>query len=243
MTNNYQLWEEPSLKLSETLNQLLQQRDGYTGIHSQKVAILSSWIAQFLGLDTGIQKTFTIIGELHDIGKLIWPDFMFTAIKETETFSLYQWKQNHPTTAFKTLKSTFLTEYNYEWLIIILCHHWNYTGNTGSYPENALQIIRSHLRHLPDFNEARIIDALYNPIEPSLNSIDPNTLRLKIGILRAADSLEAATAARCYKKQKDCKKTITELLDTDTYHPNIKEVLQSLEFKTFFDSVGRFNQC
>lgn len=240
MKNNYQPWES-LLKTSEVLNRLLQQRDGYTGLHSRKVAILSSRIAQFLGSDIDTQKAFTVIGELHDIGKLTWPDFMFTPTKKIKTPSIQHWIQDHPITAFKILESTLSDSNNHEWLIVVLCHHWNYAGKAGSYPEDALQIIRGHLRHLPDFDETKTVEALYHT-KTSLNGMDPNTLRLKIGIIRAADSLDAATAARPHKEHKSYSEIITELTNSDIHHPDVVEVLKSHELKTFFDSVQRVKE-
>lgn len=67
-------WEILFHETIQTLASALDQRDGYSGGHSEEVARLSDLVAERLGLDTGARRTLRYAAMLHDIGKISVPD-------------------------------------------------------------------------------------------------------------------------------------------------------------------------
>lgn len=67
-------WETLFHETVQTLASALDQRDGYTGGHSEEVARLSDLVAERLGLSADARSTLRIAAMLHDIGKISVPD-------------------------------------------------------------------------------------------------------------------------------------------------------------------------
>ena len=63
--------EEAALRgVVEALSQMVEIRDQYTGEHTDDVAALSQQIALTLGLNEGEARMVSMVGKLHDIGKV-----------------------------------------------------------------------------------------------------------------------------------------------------------------------------
>jgi putative nucleotidyltransferase with HDIG domain len=72
--HNYMRLRENAVKLIETMVDMLQKRDAYTGQHSRDVANLAEEIAREMKLPEEQIETIRIAAVVHDIGKVAIPD-------------------------------------------------------------------------------------------------------------------------------------------------------------------------
>jgi diguanylate cyclase (GGDEF)-like protein len=114
-------------RAAESLAKAVDERDAYTGSHSQRVAEYSALIARRLGADEpGIELT-RLAGSLHDLGKLAIPEEVLrkpSSLSEAERLMLEQ----HPLIGHKMLESLGV-EPVAEW---VLHHHERWDG--AGYP-------------------------------------------------------------------------------------------------------------
>jgi diguanylate cyclase (GGDEF)-like protein len=114
-------------RAAESLAKAVDERDAYTGSHSQRVGEYSALIARRLGADEpGIELT-RLAGNLHDLGKLAIPEEVLrksSSLSEAERLML----ERHPQIGFKMLESLGV-EPVAEW---VLHHHERWDG--GGYP-------------------------------------------------------------------------------------------------------------
>ncbi len=61
-------------KTFEQISRLLDERDHYTAIHSQEVAVLATEIGMEMGLSQGEIENINVAARVHDIGKVAVPD-------------------------------------------------------------------------------------------------------------------------------------------------------------------------
>jgi HD-GYP domain-containing protein (c-di-GMP phosphodiesterase class II) len=114
-------------RAAESLAKAVDERDAYTGSHSQRVGEYSALIARRLGADEpGIELT-RLAGSLHDLGKLAIPEEVLrkpSSLREAERLMLEQ----HPQIGHKMLESLGV-EPVAEW---VLHHHERWDG--AGYP-------------------------------------------------------------------------------------------------------------
>ena len=114
-------------RAAESLAKAVDERDAYTGSHSQRVGEYSARIARRLGADEpGIELT-RLAGSLHDLGKLAIPEEVLrkaSSLSEGERLML----ERHPQIGFKMLESLGV-EPVAEW---VLHHHERWDG--AGYP-------------------------------------------------------------------------------------------------------------
>jgi len=114
-------------RAAESLAKAVDERDAYTGSHSQRVGDYSARIARRLGADEpGIELT-RLAGNLHDLGKLGIPEEVPrkpNSLSDAERLML----ERHPKIGFKMLESLGV-EPVAEW---VLHHHERWDG--AGYP-------------------------------------------------------------------------------------------------------------
>ena len=105
-------------RAAESLAKAVDERDAYTGSHSQRVGEYSARIARRLGADEpGVELT-RLAGNLHDLGKLAIPEEVLrksSSLSDAERLML----ERHPQIGFKMLESLGV-EPVAEW---VLHHH------------------------------------------------------------------------------------------------------------------------
>jgi len=153
------------------LVELIEQRDTYTGGHSQRVAQYSKMLASSMGFDKKSCEDIYEAGMLHDIGKIAIPDSILlnpSRLNDAE-YKLIQshveigYDMLHKVTMFKNISS------------VIASHHERYDGS--GYPKG-----------------------LKGEQIPILGRI-----------MAVADSFDAMTTSRIYKKQKSITEAIQEI--------------------------------
>jgi diguanylate cyclase (GGDEF)-like protein len=114
-------------RAAESLAKAVDERDAYTGSHSQRVGDYSARIARRLGADEpGVELT-RLAGNLHDLGKLAIPEEILrkpSSLSEAERLML----ERHPQIGFRMLESLGVDPVA-EW---VLHHHERWDG--AGYP-------------------------------------------------------------------------------------------------------------
>jgi len=114
-------------RAAESLAKAVDERDAYTGSHSQRVGDYSARIARRLGADEpGVELT-RLAGNLHDLGKLAIPEDVLrkpNTLSEAERLML----ERHPQIGFRMLESLGVDPVA-EW---VLHHHERWDG--AGYP-------------------------------------------------------------------------------------------------------------
>jgi diguanylate cyclase (GGDEF)-like protein len=116
---------EAGMRAAASLARAIDERDVYTGAHSNAVGELAARIARRLGLDPELVELVRLAGRLHDLGKLAVPEnilrkpHLLTEIERTAI-------RRHPQIAFRMLESVGLGAVA-DW---VLHHHerWDGTG-------------------------------------------------------------------------------------------------------------------
>src|SRR5213076_1458780 len=110
-----------------SLAKAVDERDAYTGSHSQRVGDYSARIARRLGADDAAVELTRLAGNLHDLGKLAIPEDVLrkaSSLSEAERLML----ERHPRIGFRMLESLGV-EPVAEW---VLHHHERWDG--AGYP-------------------------------------------------------------------------------------------------------------
>jgi diguanylate cyclase (GGDEF)-like protein len=130
-TNLEQLADTPDraaqYRAAESLAKAVDERDAYTGSHSQRVGDYSARIARRLGADDPAVELTRLAGNLHDLGKLAIPEEVLrkaNSLSEAERLML----QRHPQIGFRMLESLGVQPVA-EW---VLHHHERWDG--AGYP-------------------------------------------------------------------------------------------------------------
>jgi diguanylate cyclase (GGDEF)-like protein len=114
-------------RAAESLAKAVDERDAYTGSHSQRVGDYSARIARRLGADEPAVELTRLAGSLHDLGKLAIPEEVLrkaNALSEAERLML----ERHPQIGFRMLESLGVQPVA-EW---VLHHHERWDG--AGYP-------------------------------------------------------------------------------------------------------------
>ena len=91
-------------RAAESLAKAVDDRDAYTGSHSQRVGDYSARIARRLGADEPAIELTRLAGNLHDLGKLAIPEEVLrkpTTLSEAERLML----ERHPQIGYRMLES------------------------------------------------------------------------------------------------------------------------------------------
>ena len=114
-------------RAAESLAKAVDERDAYTGSHSQRVGEYAARIAQRLGADDGAVELARLAGNLHDLGKLAIPEEVLRKpddLSEAERLIL----ERHPQIGYRMLESLGVQPVA-EW---VLHHHERWDG--AGYP-------------------------------------------------------------------------------------------------------------
>jgi diguanylate cyclase (GGDEF)-like protein len=114
-------------RAAESLAKAVDERDAYTGSHSQRVGDYSARIARRLGADEPAIELTRLAGNLHDLGKLAIPEEVLrkpSSLSEAERLML----ERHPQIGFRMLESLGVQPVA-EW---VLHHHERWDG--AGYP-------------------------------------------------------------------------------------------------------------
>jgi diguanylate cyclase (GGDEF)-like protein len=114
-------------RAAESLAKAVDERDAYTGSHSQRVGDYSARIARRLGADEPAIELTRLGGNLHDLGKLAIPEEVLrkpSTLSEAERLML----ERHPQIGFRMLESLGVQPVA-EW---VLHHHERWDG--AGYP-------------------------------------------------------------------------------------------------------------
>jgi PAS domain S-box-containing protein/diguanylate cyclase (GGDEF)-like protein/putative nucleotidyltransferase with HDIG domain len=109
-------------KTLESFVSIVEDRDAYTGGHSQRVAAYSKMIAQEMGCSHDDCELIYRAGTLHDIGKISTPDNIL--LKPDKLAELeYKLIKRHVETSYTILNTIPMYK---EIAEIVLCHHERY---------------------------------------------------------------------------------------------------------------------
>ena len=114
-------------RAAESLAKAVDERDAYTGSHSQRVGDYSARIARRLGADEPAVELTRLAGNLHDLGKLAIPEEVLRkpeALSDAERLML----ERHPQIGYRMLESLGVQPVA-EW---VLHHHERWDG--AGYP-------------------------------------------------------------------------------------------------------------
>ncbi|MFZ0342446.1 MAG: diguanylate cyclase [Gaiellaceae bacterium] len=114
-------------RAAESLAKAVDERDAYTGSHSQRVGEYSARIARRLGADDAAVELTRLAGNLHDLGKLAIPEEVLRKpdeLSEAERLIL----ERHPQIGYRMLESLGVQPVA-EW---VLHHHERWDG--AGYP-------------------------------------------------------------------------------------------------------------
>lgn len=115
-------------RAAESLAKAVDERDAYTGSHSQRVGEYSARIARRLGADDAAVELTRLAGNLHDLGKLAIPEEVLRKpddLGEAERLIL----ERHPQIGYRMLESLGVQPVA-EW---VLHHHERWDG--AGYPD------------------------------------------------------------------------------------------------------------
>ncbi len=115
-------------RAAESLAKAVDERDAYTGSHSQRVGEYSARIARRLGADDAAVELTRLAGNLHDLGKLAIPEELLRKpeeLNEAERLIL----ERHPQIGYRMLESLGVQPVA-EW---VLHHHERWDG--AGYPD------------------------------------------------------------------------------------------------------------
>ena len=135
----YDLWkktkglEEAALASLETAVRLLEARDAYTALHSERVAAIARSLGEELGLPPYLLERLEVGARLHDVGKVAIPDAVLRKpgkLSPEEEVVV----QEHPQAAVKAL-APLLDLLGREVLEIAQYHHERWDGS--GYPKGS----------------------------------------------------------------------------------------------------------
>jgi diguanylate cyclase (GGDEF)-like protein len=154
-------------RAAESLAKAVDQRDAYTGSHSQRVGDYSARIARRLGADEPAVELTRLAGSLHDLGKLAIPEEVLRkpdSLDEEERLLL----ERHPQIGFRMLESLGVQPVA-EW---ILHHHERWDG--AGYPDRLAgdQIpLGARIIFVADAYDAMTSDRAYRQAMPQRDAL------------------------------------------------------------------------
>jgi diguanylate cyclase (GGDEF)-like protein len=154
-------------RAAESLAKAVDERDAYTGSHSQRVGEYAARIARRLGADEAAVELTRLAGNLHDLGKLAIPEEVLRnpdALNEAERIML----ERHPQIGFRMLESLGV-EPVAEW---VLHHHERWDG--AGYPNRLAgdEIpLGARIIFVADAYDAMTSDRAYRPAIPQHDAV------------------------------------------------------------------------
>ena len=146
-------------RAAESLARAVDERDAYSGSHSQRVGDYSARIARRLGADEAAVELTRLAGNLHDLGKLAIPEEVLrkgNVLNETERLMV----ERHPQIGYRMLESLGVQPVA-EW---VLHHHERWDG--AGYPDRLAgdQIpLGARIIFVADAYDAMTSDRAYGP--------------------------------------------------------------------------------
>ena len=138
--------------------EMIENRDTYTGGHSQRVAIYSKLIAQEMGMSEEECELLYKAGIIHDIGKVATPDTILLKPGKLNDLE-YKLIQEHVNVGYKLLSKIPMYQEHAE---IIIGHHERYDG--AGYPKglkgDELSIL-AHILSVADSFDAMTTNRIY----------------------------------------------------------------------------------
>jgi putative nucleotidyltransferase with HDIG domain len=116
--------EEAYLKMAGALARAVEVRESYAQGHSERVALLSTEIARELGCSKDMIREIQIAATLHDIGKIVIPDYILLKPGPLTPAEFNEIKR-HPTAAVQILHH--LDHFD-DTIPLIESHHEWYNG-------------------------------------------------------------------------------------------------------------------
>jgi diguanylate cyclase (GGDEF)-like protein len=154
-------------RAAESLAKAVDERDAYTGSHSQRVGDYSARIARRLGADDAAVELTRLAGNLHDLGKLAIPEEVLRkpdSLSEAERLIL----ERHPQIGYRMLESLGVQPVA-EW---VLHHHERWDGD--GYPNRLAgdQIpLGARIIHVADAFDALTSDRAYRRAIPQRDAL------------------------------------------------------------------------
>jgi diguanylate cyclase (GGDEF)-like protein len=154
-------------RAAESLAKAVDERDSYTGSHSQRVGDYSARIASRLGADEQAVEMTRLAGNLHDLGKLAIPEDVLRkgdSLSEAERLIL----ERHPQIGYRMLESLGVQPVA-EW---VLHHHERWDG--AGYPNRLAgdQIpLGARIIHAADAYDAMTSDRAYRRAIPQREAL------------------------------------------------------------------------
>jgi diguanylate cyclase (GGDEF)-like protein len=154
-------------RAAESLAKAVDERDAYTGSHSQRVGDYSARIARRLGADEPAVELTRLAGNLHDLGKLAIPEEVLRkpdTLSEAERLML----ERHPQIGFRMLESLGVQPVA-EW---VLHHHERWDG--AGYPNRLAgdQIpLGARIIFVADAYDAMTSDRAYRQAMPQRDAL------------------------------------------------------------------------
>lgn len=174
-----------------SLVEIIEDRDTYTGGHSERVAIYSRDIAKEFGMTDDECEQIYKAGILHDIGKIVTPDSILLKPGKL-TQQEYSLIQGHVMAGYKILSEVPMYR---ELAKIVLAHHEHYNGK--GYP-NSLKgediPVSARIMAIADSFDAMTTDRIYKVKKSVVGAIeelkelsgewyDPEILKVAIKVL------------------------------------------------------------
>jgi diguanylate cyclase (GGDEF)-like protein len=154
-------------RAAESLAKAVDERDAYTGSHSQRVGEYSARIARRLGADEPAVELTRLAGNLHDLGKLAIPEDVLRKpedLSEVERLML----ERHPQIGYRMLESLGVQPVA-DW---VLHHHERWDG--AGYPNRLAgdQIpLGARIIFVADAYDAMTSDRAYRPGIPQRDAL------------------------------------------------------------------------
>ncbi|HKU56857.1 MAG TPA: diguanylate cyclase [Gaiellaceae bacterium] len=154
-------------RAAESLAKAVDERDAYTGSHSQRVGNYSARIARRLGADEPAVELTRLAGSLHDLGKLAIPEEVLrkpSSLSEAERLML----ERHPQIGFRMLESLGVEPV----AELVLHHHERWDG--AGYPNRLAgdQIpLGARIIFVADAYDAMTSDRAYRQAMPQGDAI------------------------------------------------------------------------
>jgi diguanylate cyclase (GGDEF)-like protein len=154
-------------RAAESLAKAVDERDAYTGSHSQRVGDYSARIARRLGADEPAVELTRLAGNLHDLGKLAIPEEVLRkpgSLSEAERLML----ERHPQIGFRMLESLGV-EPVAEW---VLHHHerWDGAGYPNRLSGNQIPL-GARIIFVADAYDAMTSDRAYRQAMPQREAL------------------------------------------------------------------------
>jgi diguanylate cyclase (GGDEF)-like protein len=189
-------------RAAESLARAVDERDAYTGSHSQRVGEYSARIARRLGADEPAVELTRLAGNLHDLGKLAIPEEVLRKpdeLSDAERLML----ERHPQIGYRMLESLGI-EPVAEW---VLHHHERWDG--AGYPNRLAGDkipLGARIIFVADAYDAMTSDRAYRRAMPQDEALaelergagtqfDPAVVKALAAELRTARAPDAALAS------------------------------------------------